>query len=68
MLKAAELWAQARIEGYPTAHSEAIDGDVILAAQAILIQLQGHSVTIDRVPRRCVIRLQYSRRSDSLVD
>jgi predicted nucleic acid-binding protein len=46
MLKAAELWAQARIKGYPTAHSEAIDGDVILAAQAILIQQQGHSVTI----------------------
>ncbi|PSB52172.1 type II toxin-antitoxin system VapC family toxin [Chamaesiphon polymorphus] len=46
MLKAAELWAKARIEGYPTAHSEAIDGDVILAAQAVLIQLEGHSVTI----------------------
>jgi predicted nucleic acid-binding protein len=46
MLKAAELWAKARIEGYPTAHSEAIDGDVILAAQAILIQQQGHIVTI----------------------
>ena len=46
MLKAAELWAQARIEGYPTAHSEALDGDVILAAQAVLIQLEGHSVTI----------------------
>ena len=46
MLKAAELWAKARIEGYPTAHSEALDGDVILAAQAVLIQLEGHSVTI----------------------
>jgi hypothetical protein len=46
MLRSAELWAQARIEGYPTAHSEAIDGDVILAATAMLIQLDGHSVTI----------------------
>jgi hypothetical protein len=46
MLKAAELWAQARIEGYPTAHSEAIDGDVVLAAQAILVQQQNHIVTI----------------------
>jgi hypothetical protein len=46
MLKAAELWAQARIEGYPTAHSEAIDGDVVLAAQAILVQQQSHIVTI----------------------
>jgi predicted nucleic acid-binding protein len=46
MLKAAELWAKVRIEGYPTAHSEAIDGDVILAAQAMLIELEGHSTTI----------------------
>ncbi len=46
MLKAAELWAKARIEGYPTAHSEAIDGDVILAAQAILIELEGHNTII----------------------
>lgn len=46
MLKASELWAKARIEGYPTAHSEAIDGDVILAAQATLIELEGHRTII----------------------
>lgn len=33
MLKAAEFWAKARNEGYPTADAKALDADVILAAQ-----------------------------------
>jgi predicted nucleic acid-binding protein len=37
MRKAAALWAEARNRGYATADPKALDGDVILAAQAIMM-------------------------------
>jgi predicted nucleic acid-binding protein len=42
MLKAAQLWAQVRQQGKPTADNKALDGDVILAAQVILIGSDEH--------------------------
>lgn len=46
MLLAAQLWADARKRGKPTADSHALDGDVILAAQAILEVNAGNEVVI----------------------
>ncbi len=46
MLLAAELWAQSRKAGKPTADPKALDGDVILAAQAKLLEFGGNQVVI----------------------
>jgi predicted nucleic acid-binding protein len=46
MLKAAQMWAQVRQQGKPTADDKALDGDVILAAQAILIGSEEYPVIV----------------------
>ena len=46
MLLAAQLWAEARRAGRPTADPKELDGDVILAAQAILVASEGNEVIV----------------------
>jgi hypothetical protein len=46
MLLAAELWAEARKTGQPTADAKALDGDVILSAQARLLSDETKEIII----------------------
>lgn len=46
MLLAAKLWAEVRRKGQPTAGSQALDGDVILSAQARLLSKNSTEVIV----------------------
>ena len=51
---AAEMWAKARHGGLPTAPEAALDGDVILAAQAIEIGAVVITENVSHIERYCV--------------
>jgi predicted nucleic acid-binding protein len=46
MLRAAELWAQSRRSGIPTGDPKKLDVDVILAAQALTLEVPAHTVIV----------------------
>lgn len=46
MLQAAEFWAETRKQGQPTTDDKSLDGDVILAAQALTISRDNNEVVI----------------------
>jgi predicted nucleic acid-binding protein len=46
MLKAAELWAQSRNAGVVTADKHALDGDIILVAQALILEVSGDDIIV----------------------
>jgi len=46
VLRAAELWAETRRSGRPLADPRALDGDVLLAATALLLSAAGNDVVI----------------------
>jgi predicted nucleic acid-binding protein len=46
MLQAAEFWAEARTRGLAATGDQALDGDVILAAQAAVLAREGTDVVI----------------------
>ena len=46
MRQAAEFWASARRRGRPTASDAALDADMILAAQAVVLTASGSTVVV----------------------
>jgi predicted nucleic acid-binding protein len=61
LLQAAAFWAQIRNQGIPTADDKALDGDVILAAQAVLLSNPGDQVIVATTNPKHLARLVDAR-------
>ena len=59
MLRAAQLWAEVRRRGRPTAHDRTLDADVILAGQTTT--LHGNNITVATTNVRHLNRLVRAR-------
>jgi hypothetical protein len=68
MRVAAQLWAEARNAGVPTAHDAALDGDVILAAQTRHLQARhpGDTVVVATTNVAHLVRYVDARRWNDL--
>lgn len=61
MRKAAQFWADVRKRGMPTTDDKALDGDVILAAQAAMLENGGYEVIIATTNVRHLARFTTAR-------
>jgi len=61
MLQAAVFWADIRRGGRPTTDAKALDGDVILAAQAHVMAMQGNEVVVATTNVRHIERFVTAR-------
>jgi hypothetical protein len=66
MQRAAELWAEARRQGLPTADDKALDGDVIVAAQAMNCVGHGDLLTVATDNARHLSRFLEAREWDEI--
>lgn len=63
---AAQFWARMRQAGQPTATDDALDGDVILAAQAMVLHSLGEDVVIATMNARHLTRLAPAEHWDKI--
>lgn len=57
MLKAADIWAKARQKGQSTADNKALDGDAIIAAQAVIAKAAGMYIEVATTDTKDLNRL-----------
>jgi predicted nucleic acid-binding protein len=64
--KAAELWAAVRKEGLPTAHPDALDADVLLAAQLLTSKFAAETLVVATTNPKHIARFLDAREWQSI--